>query len=148
MDKLARFNRQRFWQYGTSTFCKVPRVQNVQASLGHIDGTADVHVEGVGSSWTSSGQLVVGNRHQATLYGRRSRVRRPAERRGSVSIPASGSVVIDGPGSSWTVLQSLSLGDVEDGGAATLSLTGAGSRVYVGAAARNRGAKFQSVKRH
>ncbi len=117
-------------------------VQNVQASLGHIDGTADVHVEGTGSSWTSSGQLVVGNGHQATLTvdDHASVVSGPTWI--GLNSGASGSVVIDGPGSSWTVLQSLSLGDVADGGSATLSLTGAGSRVYVGAAAANQGTQI------
>ena len=117
-------------------------VQNAQASLGHIDGTADVHVEGARSTWFSGGELVVGNGHQATLT---------IEDQGGVisgatwiglNSQSSGSVVIDGPGSAWTVLQSLSLGDVEDSGAATLSLTGAGSRLYVGASAVQDGGQF------
>jgi T5SS/PEP-CTERM-associated repeat protein len=121
-------------------------VQNVQASLGHIDGTADVLVQGAGSTWTSTGQLVVGNGHQATLTVEDEAAVVSSTTWIGLNSGASGSVVIDGPGSSWTVLQSLSLGDLEDGGAATLSLTGAGSRVYVGAAAAQQGSQIPSAQ--
>ena len=119
---------------GTLKVLQGAHVDNQGASLGHIDGTGNVLVEGAGSQWTSRGDVFVGNGAKGTLT---------IDQQGSVhsraawvglNTTAVGSVVVDGAQSKWEIDRTLTLGDSAGSGAAILSLTGAGSRVSIGAA--------------
>jgi T5SS/PEP-CTERM-associated repeat protein len=127
---------------GTLDVLQGARVVNSSASLGHLDGSGTVLVEGAGSEWNSANELIVGNVGDGQLTIRQQGRAISGAARIGLNAAASGTVVVDGPGSDWEIFDSLSLGDVAAGGSATLSLTGAGSRVYVGTAAIIQGAQL------
>jgi T5SS/PEP-CTERM-associated repeat protein len=111
------------------------QVENMGASLGHIDGVGEAHVSGAGSQWLNSLDLIVGNGNAGELTIENQGLVRNRSAWIGLNEDAEGSVVVDGQQSTWEIGESLSLGDSSDSGVGTLSLTGAGSRVYVGAAA-------------
>lgn len=103
--------------------------------LGASSGTGTVLVEGNGSTWLNAGDMIIGDVGQGnmTIRDRGSVVAGAAQiARGATS---TGVVLVDGEKSSWTAYSELRLGSSSNGGSAMLSLTGAGSRVYVGTAA-------------
>jgi T5SS/PEP-CTERM-associated repeat protein len=116
------------------------RVENQSASLGHLDGIGQARVSGAGSQWLNAQDLVVGNSHTGELMIDGQGLVRSRAAWIGLNDNAEGSVVVDGQQSAWEITDSLSIGDVSDSGTATLSLTGAGSRVYIGAAAAAQGA--------
>jgi T5SS/PEP-CTERM-associated repeat protein len=116
------------------------RVENQGASLGHIDGSGQARVSGAGSQWLNALDLVVGNGNTGELTIEAQGLIRSRAAWIGLNENADGSVVVDGQQSTWEITDSLSVGDLSDSGAATLSLTGAGSRVYIGAAAVAQGA--------
>jgi T5SS/PEP-CTERM-associated repeat protein len=117
-------------------------VEDQGASLGHLDGTGEALVEGIGSRWTNLGNLFAGNLGDGTLTIRQQGVVRTSSAWIGLNVDAIGAVTVDGENSRWEISETLSLGDEVDGGAGTLSLSGAGSRVYVGSGASSFGGQL------
>lgn len=115
------------------------QVTNQSAFVGHLSGIGQVLVGGTGSHWSSTQSLFVGNSGTGSLtIQQQGRVQSDSAVI-AVANSSNGSVVVDGQQSTWEVSNSLSVGDATNGGAASLTLTGAGSRVYVGAGAATYG---------
>ena len=121
--------------HGSLNVLQGAKVTNVSAIFGHVDGLGEALVEGAGSELSSAMQLIVGNNGDGQLTIRQHGRTVSAAARIGLNSPAEGTVVVDGQDSYWEIFDSLALGDAVNGGKATLSLTGAGSRVYLGTAA-------------
>lgn len=111
------------------------QVDSPTALLGQSSGVGKALVSGSGSQWINSQTLIVGNGGTGELT-----IQQQGRVRSKISViglndASHGSVVIDGQLSTWEVADTLSVGAIPTGGTATLSLTGAGSRLYVGDAA-------------
>lgn len=115
-------------------------VDNQDASVGHISGLGQVSVSGAGSVWTNATELVVGNGGVGSLTIEDKGRVRSADATVALNTTSAGLVTIDGEQSTWEIADSLSVGDAVNGGTAAVSLAGAGSRLYVGAAAVTQGA--------
>jgi T5SS/PEP-CTERM-associated repeat protein len=116
------------------------RVENQSAFLGQVNGTGQALVSGSGSQWLSAGNLVVGNAASGQLTIEQQGFVHSNSGRIGLNPSATGTVIVDGQQSAWEVANSLSVGDPVNGGMASLSLTGAGSRVYIGGTAKTQGA--------
>lgn len=119
---------------GTLNVLAGGHVESQGSSIGHLGGMGAVLVSGTGSRWVSATNLLVGNVGDGEV-----RIEQQGLVSGGAAIlglneGASGEIVVDGQHSRLQVA-SLQLGIVSDSGAATVTLSGAGSRVYVGAAA-------------
>lgn len=114
-------------------------VENQNAFLGQVSGTGQALVSGSGSQWLSSGNLVVGNAAAGHLTIAQQGFVHSSSARIGLNPSAVGTVVVDGQQSAWEVANSLSVGDPMNGGMASLALTGSGSRVYIGGAAKTQG---------
>jgi T5SS/PEP-CTERM-associated repeat protein len=110
-------------------------VENQSASLGLISGIGQVTVSGAGSQWVNSQNLLIGNLGKGELTILQQGFVHSASANVGLNHNAIGTVVVDGQQSTWEVADSVSIGDAVNGGTASLSLTGNGSRVYIGAAA-------------
>jgi fibronectin-binding autotransporter adhesin len=115
------------------------RVDNQDASIGNLSGVGLVTVSGAGSIWTNAADLVVGEGGVGSLTIENQGRVRSADATIGLLNSSSGAVTIDGQQSTWEVTNTLSVGDAVNGGTAGLSLIGAGSRLYVGAAAVTHG---------
>lgn len=109
-------------------------VENQNASVGHLGGMGKVLVSGAGSQWKNTTNLLVGSVSAGEV-----RIEQQGLVSGGTAIlgvnqGASGTIIVDGEQSRLQVA-SLQLGTATDGGTANVTLSGAGSRVYVGAAA-------------
>jgi T5SS/PEP-CTERM-associated repeat protein len=116
------------------------QVENQDAFVGHTSGNGQVLVSGADSQWNNIKNLFVGNSGTGSLTIQSQGLVRSDSAVIAVSNSSQGTVVVDGQQSAWEVTKSLSVGDASNGGMASLSLTGTGSRVYVGAAAVTQGA--------
>jgi len=117
------------------------QVDNQDASVGHIDGgIGQVTVSGTGSRWTSATELVIGTSGSGSLTIENQGLVRSADATVALNNDSTGLVVIDGEQSAWEVSNSLSVGNAINGGTGGVTLTGAGSRLYLGAAAVTQGA--------
>lgn len=119
---------------GTLNVLSGGRVENQDASVGHLGGTGKVLVRGGGSQWFNASNLIVGNVGNGEV-----RIEEQGLVSGGMTIigldeEAIGAIVVDGQQSRLQVT-SLQLGTETDSGAAVVTLSGVGSRAYVGAAA-------------
>jgi T5SS/PEP-CTERM-associated repeat protein len=111
------------------------QVSNHGASLGHINGVGAVLVADTGSEWLNSDDIYIGNSASGSLsIQNQARATSPAAWLG-LNSSGVGTATIDGPNARWEIAKTLTLGDSADSGQATVMLSGAGSRLYVGAAA-------------
>lgn len=116
------------------------QVENQDAFVGHTSGNGLVLVSGANSQWINIKNLIVGNSGTGSLTIQSQGLVRSDSAVIAVNSSSHGTVIVDGQQSAWEVTKSLSVGDSINGGTASLSLTGTGSRVYVGAAAITQGA--------
>ena len=87
--------------------------------------TSSVTVDGVGSIWTSSGFLHVGELGTATLsITNGGTVSNIGQGRVGKNVGSTGTVLVDGSGSTWANSGDLHVGDAGDG---TLTISGSGS---------------------
>jgi fibronectin-binding autotransporter adhesin len=120
---------------GTLNVLAGGHVENQDASAGHLGaGKGTVLVSGAGSHWISASNLVVGNFGDGEVRIEQQGLASSGATILGVNTGSEGSVIVDGEQSRWQVA-SLQLGTLANGGDAVISLSGAGSRVYVGAAA-------------
>ena len=117
------------------------QVANQVAFVGQINnGNGQILVSGAGSQWDTAQELFIGNSGTGSLTIQQQGLARSDSAIVAVGNTSTGGVTIDGQQSTWEVTNSLSVGAAINGGTASLALTGAGSRVYVGAAAVAQGA--------
>lgn len=122
------------------------QVSNHGASLGHINGVGSVLVADAGSEWLNSDDVYVGNSASGSIgIQNQARVTSPAAWLG-LNSSGVGTATIDGQNSRWEIAKTLTLGDVSDSGQATVTLSGAGSRLYVGPAAVTAGSGLPSTE--
>lgn len=115
-------------------------VENQEASVGNVSGIGQVTVSGAGSRWTNATDLIVGTSGVGSLTIENQGVVRSADAIVGLNGGSTGLVAVDGQLSAWEVSNTLSIGNVVNSGTAGVSLTGEGSRLYVGAAAIAHGA--------
>ncbi|GAG11431.1 unnamed protein product, partial [marine sediment metagenome] len=108
-------------------------VENTVGYIGTFPGStgSTVTVDGAGSTWTNSGDLVVGYYGSGELKLTISNGGHVGSHHGSIARYAgsSGDVTVDGPGSSWTNSGSLYVGGSESsaGGAGELTVSNGGT---------------------
>ena len=120
---------------GTLNVIEGGRVENQDASAGHLGaGKGTVLVSGAGSQWISATNLVVGNFGEGEIRIEQQGLASSGTTFLGVSAGSEGAVTVDGEQSRWQV-DSLQLGTLSNGGDAAVTLSGAGSRLYVGTAA-------------
>lgn len=119
---------------GTLNVLAGGHVDDQDASVGHLGGMGEVLVSGAGSQWANAANLLVGNIGNGKVQIEQQGLVSSGTTILGVNVSAVGTIVVDGEQSRLQVA-SLQLGTPSDGGAATVTLSGAGSRLYVGAAA-------------
>ncbi len=133
--------------YGTGTLdvLSAAHVENQNAFLGQVSlgpetGVGQAVVRGAGSQWLNAQNLVVGYSGKGELTIEQQGFVHSNSARIGLNQSAMGTVVVDGQKSTWEIADLLSVGNAGNAAKGSLSLTGAGSRVYVGAAATIQGA--------
>ncbi len=121
-------------------------VESAGGSVGHVSGVGEVTVQGTGSRWTNSGALFIGNSSAGELSILQGGRVVSQNAWIGLSTGATGTATIDGPGSVWRTNSSLTLGDVSSSGDASLTLSGLGSRLYVGTGAETAAAGFGATQ--
>jgi T5SS/PEP-CTERM-associated repeat protein len=122
------------------------QVSNHGASLGHINGAGSLLVADAGSEWLNSDDVFIGNGASGSMaIQNQGRATGLAAWLG-LNSTGVGTATIDGQNSRWEIAQTLALGDASDGGQATVTLSGAGSRLYVGPAAVTAGSSLPATQ--